>query len=437
MDDFLKQEGSYPIKEENEISREDSSSRDDTDNMRYYETTHSNYLKTPQIKSSLFSKLSPVMRCNSPERISSRSAVSTRYHNLKSELDKGIQNIRTQVKERRLICRQQLRAAFKRSKHSEQSIHNLSEKHSHKWLKIQGMSTFLCMLRQSLRDARNFGLKSSRMIELEKNHQREEKRKPCLLYPEDDFHSFHALVLLIVTIYLVITIPLNIAFDFKDHSKILYILDLGATLYFCFDILVNFFSAFPRDMVIIDCRKEIALNYLKKWFLLDLLVVIPFGSIFKTENFWLGEVLILLRLARILNSSLQNTVSKKKSRGLVEDRLKRIFADTEVAYIMKTFLVTCFFIHITSCMWVWMGSFSEPNWILRVSKVNDFSPINNPRKYLLSMYYVLTTVATIGFGDIVPISIEERIFSCFLIVFGVWSYTNMVSMVLRVATNPA
>lgn len=55
------------------------------------------------------------------------------------------------------------------------------------------------------------------------------------------------------------------------------------------------------------------------------------------------------------------------------------------------------------------------------------------RKYLLGVYYTVVTITTVGFGDITPSnqcssrSPDEKMYVCFLIVVGVFFYTNTLS----------
>ena len=56
------------------------------------------------------------------------------------------------------------------------------------------------------------------------------------------------------------------------------------------------------------------------------------------------------------------------------------------------------------------------------------------RKYLLGVYYTVVTITTVGFGDITPSnqcssrSPDEKIYVCFLIIVGVFFYTNTLSL---------
>lgn len=47
---------------------------------------------------------------------------------------------------------------------------------------------------------------------------------------------------------------------------------------------------------------------------------------------------------------------------------------------------------------------------------------------MLSLYFTITTVATVGLGDITPKTTGEKIYVCIFILFGVWVYTNTISL---------
>ena len=80
--------------------------------------------------------------------------------------------------------------------------------------------------------------------------------------------------LLVILIYTAIVLPLRISFI--DDNIQWRISDIIFDTYFMLDIVVNFFSAYEDDYgIIIYKREEIAINYLKTWFLIDLLSGFP------------------------------------------------------------------------------------------------------------------------------------------------------------------
>ena len=56
----------------------------------------------------------------------------------------------------------------------------------------------------------------------------------------------------------------------------------------------------------------------------------------------------------------------------------------------------------------------------------DINDLTNYESYIASIYYVFTTLTTVGYGDIVPISNIEKIFAMVLMGFGVGFYSYMI-----------
>jgi len=48
-----------------------------------------------------------------------------------------------------------------------------------------------------------------------------------------------------------------------------------------------------------------------------------------------------------------------------------------------------------------------------------FSDYSADEKMLLSLYYALTTLSTVGYGDVVPIHYTEKIFGVFIMILGI------------------
>ena len=125
--------------------------------------------------------------------------------------------------------------------------------------------------------------KEAAKIGIDKKHfNRMTKRdtyKAFIIYPENKQKSAWDLFMTLILILTCIMTPLSIAFNDLDNKKsnngvyFDYVIDI----LFLIDILVIFNTAYyNEDSEIIDNRKEIASDYLKGWFIIDLLAIIPF-----------------------------------------------------------------------------------------------------------------------------------------------------------------
>jgi len=108
-------------------------------------------------------------------------------------------------------------------------------------------------------------------------------RVKCLIYPSDKIKiMFWDIVMSICLLITCILIPFNMAFA----ETLDYILWYNIFMYtidglYLIDIFVNFNTAISSENEIhmITERKKIAINYIKTWFIIDLVSVIPFDLI--------------------------------------------------------------------------------------------------------------------------------------------------------------
>ena len=55
--------------------------------------------------------------------------------------------------------------------------------------------------------------------------------------------------------------------------------------------------------------------------------------------------------------------------------------------------------------------------------------------YTASFYYTITTLTTVGYGDITPVSSTEKIVSSFLMLTGVLFYSYIIGMLTSIMTE--
>jgi Ion transport protein len=284
------------------------------------------------------------------------------HREIKHQLNKGLTDIKKHLKERKRRYKKELSDRIKVIEKNEQKLSNISEKFKDRWKKIQKKTLFLSLLRRILRNARNFGIDPNKLPEVAVNED-EVAKKCTVIYPDSLFYKFHITILLFIFFYLIIVFPLDLAFNINEQSNVWLVADYFITAYFGIDILISFFTAYNKEGVIVDSNRTIALNYLLKWFILDLITVVPFDIIFELENFKYKRLFKLPRMMRLFNSLFQNTESKKKTRGFVQEKLKKIFSSSRMYYITVSMMVTIVFVHISACLWCLMLSFNDENWL--------------------------------------------------------------------------
>lgn len=92
-------------------------------------------------------------------------------------------------------------------------------------------------------------------------------------------------MILILTFYTAILVPYNVSFKTKQNNVAWLVVDSIVDVIFLVDIVLNFHTTFvgPAGEVISD-PKLIRMNYLKTWFVIDLLSCLPYDVINAFEN---------------------------------------------------------------------------------------------------------------------------------------------------------
>lgn len=81
-------------------------------------------------------------------------------------------------------------------------------------------------------------------------------------------------------------------------------------------------------------------------------------------------------------------------------------------------------LHVIACLWGVSGTFnldSNVNWIIAA----DIQDKDIVYQYITSLYWAAQTIMTVGYGDILPQSGYEKMFTVLVLVIGVamFSYT--------------
>ena len=256
--------------------------------------------------------------------------------------------------------------------------------------------------------------------------------------PNSRFIYIFDLLLIIANLFNFIFLPLNLARnkDIRNKEPILeeisyYLVDL----IFLFDCLISFFRGFYNyEMKIIVNNKQIIINYLKGFFISDLLESIPIYSIVKifiSQNYegHFGESrFVILKIFLFTKPFKTFKIISKRQNKALED-LYTYFHDNyyleKLIGFLIYFLIAILFVHLFICLHIYLAYKSYPNWL---SYTNNIDSVFYS-KYITSLYFMITTMTTVGYGDIICISFIERIYHMLLLVIGTLLYTFIVSKI--------
>ena len=94
-----------------------------------------------------------------------------------------------------------------------------------------------------------------------------------------------------------------------------------------------------------------------------------------------------------------------------------------IVLFLVTFFVMC---QVSDCLWYFlarMEDFSEQGWVVR----GDYEAATDSQLYLVGFYFTVTTVTTVGYGDMSAGTDKERVFCILLMIGGVLAYSFAIS----------
>uniref|UniRef100_A0A0E0DA51 Potassium channel n=1 Tax=Oryza meridionalis TaxID=40149 RepID=A0A0E0DA51_9ORYZ len=250
--------------------------------------------------------------------------------------------------------------------------------------------------------------------------------------PHSCSYRWWHMFLIMLVLYLAWASPFELSME-KAASVALVVTDLVVDVFFAIDISISFFVAY-RDTstgLLITDRRKITTRYLKQpCFALDVASTIPLQIIYqfvtgKRQGLW--GLLNLLRLWQL------RCVSKLFAR--VEKDIRFSYLWTR---LIKLLCVTLFALHFAACIYLWMAfnyKIKELTWI--GSQIHSFE--DRSFCYTCAVYWSITTLATVGYGDLHATNIGEMLFSIAFMLFnmGLTSYIigNITNLVARETSN--
>lgn len=145
-----------------------------------------------------------------------------------------------------------------------------------------------------------------------------------------------------------IIVPLSLCFEIDAGQVIFWI----STSFFTVDIVLNFFTGYFNDGVLVMKHRYIIKNYAKTWFGLDAASTFPWHMVFSSGNATLlkfakfGKLTRVLRLLRVAKLTM-----------LIE-QLEELFASSGVVIMLKLMKILAFMgllCHWVACTWGWIG----------------------------------------------------------------------------------
>lgn len=197
---------------------------------------------------------------------------------------------------------------------------------------------------------------------------------------------------------------------------------------FVLDVFLSFFFSYedPHSGFEVVEHKKIVYHYLTGWFIPDLISCVPFifdvvvlfhPSLEQTTN--LIYLLKIVRIFKILHAFKYTKWFWRK--GVVGNIVKHSNIRPLTWRITKILVTFVCVLNILACIWFYIGASLDDgsiySWLNRFLKDGEDN-YTVSYKYLASIYFVLTTFSTVGYGDITAYTTPELLFACILLLLG-------------------
>ncbi|XP_060108795.1 potassium voltage-gated channel subfamily H member 3 isoform X1 [Heteronotia binoei] len=278
------------------------------------------------------------------------------------------------------------------------------------------------------------------------------RKSPFILLHYGTFKAGWDGLILLATLYVAVTVPYSVCFSGTKDEGLPEaarappsVCDLSVEILFILDIVLNFRTTFvsKSGQVVFDPH-AIFLHYLTRWFVLDLLAALPFDLLyaFKVNVYFGAHLLKTVRLLRLLRL------------------LPNLDRYSQYSAVVLTLLMTVFALlaHWVACIWYFIGQReveSSPSqlpgigWLQELARrletpyylvqrnssseedsANRTGPPMNGSAwelvggpslrsaYITSLYFALSSLTSVGFGNVSANTDSEKIFSICTMLVG-------------------
>jgi len=294
-------------------------------------------------------------------------------------------------------------------------------------------------------------------------------RSDMMINPRSNFRFVWDLgVMMPFLVYLAILLPFRLTFvNEAPLFTVLYWVELMIDMLFLVDMGFNFRTGIlvesqnikgERYEAVEYDRRSVANQYVKSWFFIDFFSGVPFSLIDLISNGSAPnnakslKALRFLKLARLLKLGRLLKIEKilySLDRDAL-DRIEDFFTDgasLSINSLLSLLLALAFVVHLMACCFVLVGRMGDeegdeswlhyemrgPFYSKDTTGVNGDNPVYSI--YIASFYFCLTTMTSVGYGDILPRNNSERLFVIFLEFASSIVFATVIGLITAVVTS--
>jgi hypothetical protein len=272
-----------------------------------------------------------------------------------------------------------------------------------------------------LLDAKDKGL-----FQLAKN-----KRKSfCIIRHDSGPRMIWDLFMVGLLAYVSVSLPFSFGFG---SVAFIESADNVCDMFFLVDIVFNFRTSYTdSDENLVLSGKRIAKHYLKTWFTLDLVSSVPWETVSAglLPGLKAARVLKIGKIAKVLKLLRIGKALKEIAGSGVLEQIEEILpakASQTAGKLSSLVLTTVMLCH-------WLACFMAAN---DGDCIDAYLGPDQPKatRYLAALYWAMSTLTTVGYGDLIPVSDKERIYAMLAMIIGGSFYGYIIGSMTSVITD--
>ncbi|KAM4526715.1 voltage-gated delayed rectifier potassium channel KCNH4-like [Fundulus diaphanus] len=230
-------------------------------------------------------------------------------------------------------------------------------------------------------------------------------------------------LILLATFYVAVTVPYNVSFSPHDDSipasRSTIVSDILVEMLFIIDIILNFRTTYVSQSGQVEYEaRSIYIHYVTTWFFVDLVAALPFDLLY-AFNITVTSLVHLLKTVRLLR---------------LLRLLQKLDRYSQYSAMVLTLLMSVFALlaHWMACIWYMIGRKEiETNetwdigWLHELGKRLETPYINSTvggptvrSSYIAALYFTLSSLTSVGFGNVCANTDAEKIFSICTMLIG-------------------